>query len=431
MKLRLVIAATLGLSAGPAFADDRLVILHTNDFHARFEPVDRFGAACTEEGRAAGRCYGGAARLTTAIRAARQRFANTVLLDGGDQFQGSLFYTVHKGGLAAEMMNRLGYDAMAVGNHEFDDGPAALRDFVNAAKFPVLSVNVDVGNAPQLDGLLRKSAVIMRGGRRIGLIGLTPEDTAGSSSPGPGVTFGDPVAAVRAEVDRLTAAGVKRIVVLSHSGYEIDKRIARETSGVDVIVGGHSHTPLGEDVPWSAGPYPTMVGDTAVVQAYAYGVFLGVLSVAFDAAGRVTAASGGPVLLDSTVAADAAVQARIEQAAQPLKEVRGRVVAEAAAPVAGGALACRSGECQMGTLVADAMLDRVRGQGIDVALQNGGGLTRTGGSGWSRTRMRPRWCWLPPPASAGLLPRCARRTCGRCRGHRPRSCMTCRARRLP
>ncbi|WP_181711236.1 hypothetical protein [Roseovarius sp. TE539] len=97
-------------------AEDRLTILHTNDFHARFEPVNRFDSPCGKKARDAKECFGGSARLITAIRAARSRAGDAVLLlDGGDQFQGTLFYNHYKGQLAAEMMNRLGYDAMTVG----------------------------------------------------------------------------------------------------------------------------------------------------------------------------------------------------------------------------------------------------------------------------------------------------------------------------
>jgi len=374
MPCRHAIAAALCLLAGPAAAGDTLTILHTNDFHARFAPVDRHGAPCTAAENAAGRCLGGAARLATAIAAARARAETALLVDAGDQFQGTLFFNHYKGRLAAEIMTRLGYDAMAVGNHEFDEGPGTLRRFIDAVDFPVLSANTDVSGTSALNGAITKSAVIARGGVRLGLIGLTPRDTAETSRPGPGVGFSDPVAAVRREVGRLTEAGVERIVVLSHSGYGADLRIARQTRGVDVIVGGHSHTWLANDDASAAGPYPTMVDGTAVVQAAAHGMVLGELTVTFDDAGRVTHADGGPRVLDAGMAEDAGIKARIDAAARPLEALRSRVVAEATAPIAGGAVACRIGECQMGTLVADAMLDRVRDQGIDVALQNGGGL---------------------------------------------------------
>ncbi|MCM2563889.1 5'-nucleotidase C-terminal domain-containing protein [Lutimaribacter sp. EGI FJ00015] len=367
-------AAALTLCAGIAQADYTLTILHTNDFHARFEPISKHDSGCAPADNAAGACFGGTARLATAIAAARARANNTVLFDGGDQFQGTLFYTYYKGRMAAEFMNKLGYDAMTVGNHEFDDGPEVLRGFMDAVDFPVLMSNADVSDEPKLAGVLQKSTVIERGGARLGLIGLTPEDTDELASSGPNIAFTDPVAAVQAEVDSLSAQGVDKIIVLSHSGYGVDQRVAAETTGVDVIVGGHSNTYLSNQGDRAEGPYPTMVNGTAIVQAYAYGKFLGQLDVTFDDEGAVIAAMGEPLIMDAAVPEDAATRARIAELAQPLDEIRNRVVAETARAIDGERGACRRGECSMGNLVADAMLARVRDQGIQVAIQNGGGL---------------------------------------------------------
>ncbi|TCO72915.1 bifunctional metallophosphatase/5'-nucleotidase [Rhodovulum euryhalinum] len=367
-------AAVFALSASLAEAEYSLTILHTNDFHARFEPISKYDSSCPEEDNQAGACFGGSARLVTALAAARARTGNAVLVDAGDPFQGTLFYTHYKGMAAAEMMTAMGYDAMAVGNHEFDDGPEVLARFAGAVDFPVLMANADLSGEPLLKDIIRKSVVIERGGERLGLIGLTPEDNPDLASPGPNIVFTEAVGAVQAEVDRLTAEGVTKIILLSHSGYELDKAIAAQTTGVDVIVGGHSHTLLSSTDEGAAGPYPTMVGDTAIVHAYAYGKYLGELNVTFDDAGVVTAAAGAPILLDATVAEDADTRARVTELAQPLEEIRQRVVAEATAAIEGDRSVCRAMECPMGNLVADAMLDRVRDQGISIAIQNGGGL---------------------------------------------------------
>ncbi|MDQ2095504.1 bifunctional metallophosphatase/5'-nucleotidase [Rhodalgimonas zhirmunskyi] len=367
-------AAVLTLSASAALADYSLTILHTNDFHARFEPVSKYDSGCSEEDNVEGKCFGGSARLVTAVNEARKRTNNSILVDGGDQFQGTLFYTYYKGKLAAEMMNKMGYDAMTVGNHEFDDGPEVLRGFMDAVSFPVLMSNADFSGEELLKGKLLKSTVIERGGEKLGLIGLTPHDTDELSSPGPNVIFTDPVGAVQSEVDKLTAEGVNKIIVLSHSGYNVDKRVAAETTGVDVIVGGHTNTLLSNTNERAEGPYPTMVGDTAIVSAYAYGKFLGELNVTFDDEGKITEATGEPLIMDAAVNEDAETKAHIHEKAKPLEEIRQRVVAEASEAIDGGKTTCRSGECPMGNLIADAMLDRVRDQGIQIALQNGGGV---------------------------------------------------------
>lgn len=373
-RILLSTAAAFCLSAAIARADYALTILHTNDFHARFEPINAFDSTCSAEDAAESKCLGGTARLVTAIADARARSANTILVDGGDQFQGSLFYTYYKGAVSAEFMNKLGYDAMTVGNHEFDDGPDVLRGFIDTVKFPILMSNADVSGEPALAGKIAKSVTIMRDGQAIGLIGLTPQDTHELASPGPKVIFTDPVQAVQNEVDLLTDAGVNKIIVLSHSGFNVDKKIASATSGVDVIVGGHTNTYLSNVAENAEGPYPTMVGQTAIVSAYAYGKFLGELNVIFDDAGVVTAATGEPLIMDAAVAEDAGTVSRIAELAKPLDAIRQKVVATSAKAIDGSRETCRAVECAMGNLIADAMLNRVAGQGVTIALQNSGGV---------------------------------------------------------
>ncbi|MDO6730731.1 bifunctional metallophosphatase/5'-nucleotidase [Marinovum sp. 2_MG-2023] len=375
MSVRLMTsAAALALTAGVASADYSLTVLHTNDFHARFESVSKYDGPCSAEDDAEGKCFGSSARLMTAINEAKARSNNWVLVDGGDQFQGSLFYTYYKGKLAAEMMNQMGYTAMTVGNHEFDDGPEVLRGFMDAIDFPILMSNADVSGEPLLAGELMKSTVIEQGGEKIGFIGLTPQNTDELASPGKNIIFTPPADAVQGEVDKLSEMGVNKIIVLSHSGYAVDQDVAANTTGVDVIVGGHSNTYLANNDDNADGPYPTVVNGVQIVQAYAYGKYLGELNVTFDDDGNVTEASGNPVLVDAAILADEAVAARIAEAAKPLEEIRNRVVAEAAELIEGDRSVCRAMECSMGNLIADAMLDRVADQGIQIAIANSGGI---------------------------------------------------------
>ena len=374
-------SASLALTAGIASADYSLTILHTNDFHARFEPISKYDSGCGAEDNAEGKCFGGSARLVTAVAEARARTNNSILVDGGDQFQGTLFYTYYKGKLAAEMMNKLGYDAMTVGNHEFDDGPEVLRGFMDAVDFPVLMSNADVSGEELLAGKLAKSTVIERGGQKLGLIGLTPQDTDELASPGHNIIFTEPVNAVQGEVDKLTDMGVNKIIVLSHSGYVVDQAVAAGTTGVDVIVGGHSNTLLSNTNERAEGAYPTVVGATAIVQAYAYGKFLGELYVTFNDSGEITEAVGEPIIVDGAINEDVATKARIAEAAAPLEEIRNKVVANAADAIEGDRAICRVQECAMGNLVADAMLDRVKDQGVEIAIANSGGIRASIDSG--------------------------------------------------
>ena len=127
MKRRLLTAVcAAALYAGAAQAEMVLHILHTNDVHSRIEEIDAFDSTCDAETSAAGECFGGVARIATKINELRDQITadggHVIVLDAGDQYQGSLFYTTYKGEEVVEFMNAIGYDAMAIGNHEFDDG---------------------------------------------------------------------------------------------------------------------------------------------------------------------------------------------------------------------------------------------------------------------------------------------------------------------
>lgn len=370
MALRLLTgAAALALMAGTASADYTLTILHTNDIHSRVESINKYDSTCRASDEAEGKCFGGMARLKTAMDAKRAEMAgqNVLVLDAGDPFQGSLFYTTYKGAAEAEFMEAIGYDAMAVGNHEFDDGPKGLADFIDAVSFPVISGNLDLSGEPLLIDRVENHVVIEVGGQKIGIVSALATDTVDTSSPGDGVVFQDEIEALTADVAELESMGVNKIIALTHVGLPKDLDIAAAVPGLDVVIGGHSHTNMGD-------AYPTMVGNTAVAQAYAYSKFLGNLTVTFDDAGNLTSASGAPILLDASFAPDAAMSARIAEMGAPIEEMKTRVVASAAASIEGDRSVCRVMECPMGNLVADAMLDRVKDQGIEIAIQNGGGL---------------------------------------------------------
>ncbi|MEL7099534.1 MAG: bifunctional metallophosphatase/5'-nucleotidase [Pseudomonadota bacterium] len=368
-------AAALALCASQAAADFTLTILHTNDFHDRFEPISRFDSSCGAEDNAEGKCFGGIARMVTAIGAARaETDGPLLLLDAGDMFQGSLYFMQYGGALASEFMTKLDYDAFAVGNHEFNRGPEGLAEFIDAVNFPVLSANIDVSRSNALAGKVQKSVVIERGGERIGIIGALAEDTPETSSPGPTVVFSTAVDAVQAEIDALTADGVNKIILLTHLGLPADMRLAEAVTGADLIIGGHSHTLLSNTDDKAAGSYPMMVNGVPIATAYAYSKYLGKLEVTFNDAGEVTAISGDPILLDASVAEDPDTLARMAELAAPLNELREQVVSQAAEAIEGDRSVCRAMECPMGNLITDAMLDRVKDQGIQIAFQNGGGI---------------------------------------------------------
>lgn len=387
-KLLLGAAAVVASFAacGAAQADFTLTILHTNDVHSRIEPISKYDSTCSKKDDDAGKCFGGSARVATEIAARKAVDGTTIVLDDGDQFQGSLFYTYYKGKAAAQLMNMIGYDVMSVGNHEFDNGPGTLRGFVDLLKLPLITANVDFSKEPLLAGRIKPSVVIEKGGEKIGVIGLTPADVAELSSPGKNITFQDPIAPVQAEVKKLEGEGVDKIILLSHSGYNVDQHIAAAVSGVDVIVGGHSHTFLSNTSDKAAGPYPTWIENpdgvlVPIVQAASYSRYLGELKVTFDDKGVVKTAEGEPILLDASVKEDPKIKAEVEKLAKPLDEIRQKVVAESTGNIDGARDICRAQECSMGDLVADAMLARTKEQGVEIAFQNGGGVRASIGEG--------------------------------------------------
>jgi len=295
--LVLLLAAT----AAPAFD---LTILHVNDSHSY---LDATPETLRLDGQRTGALLGGWARLATAVDRVRAGGGNVALLHAGDVVQGGLYFMQYGGKPEMELLDQLGFDAMTLGNHEFDRGAAFLAGMLQYAKVPVVDANVSAPGVPALEKRLRPYVVLTYGRERVGVIGLTTADTRFASRPGPGVTFADEAASARAVVAQLKSMGVNKIILLTHVGIKRDMRLAAEVPGVDIIVGGHSHTLLGDGTALGAlglnpaGPYPVKVkgpdGPVLVVTAWKWARVLGRLDVTFDEAGRVTACAAKPVLL--------------------------------------------------------------------------------------------------------------------------------------
>lgn len=383
MALRLLSAVSAAaLFAGSAHAEMVLHILHTNDLHSRIEAINKYDSTCDQETRDAGECFGGVARVASKVKELRDQIraegGNVIVLDAGDQYQGSLFYTTYKGQEVVEFMTAIGYDAMAVGNHEFDDGPEGLAVLADGVEFPIVSGNLDLSQSNVLNGKVDNVITLDAGGQKIGIVSALAMDTPETASPGPSVIFQDDIESLKADVQELTDQGVDKIIALTHVGYLRDQKFAEQVAGLDAIIGGHSHTLLG-DMEGAEGPYPTMVAgpegnEVPVATAYAYSKYLGHLTLTFDDEGVLTKAEGQPILLDNSVSEDEAIVARVTEMAAPIDELRQKVVAETAAPIDGDRNNCRVKECEMGNLVAEAMLDRVRDQGMSIAIANSGGL---------------------------------------------------------
>ncbi|GGY51389.1 NAD 5'-nucleotidase [Bacterioplanes sanyensis] len=293
-----------------------LNILHINDHHSHLEPDDQ---TLTIAGQATEFASGGFPRVAAKINERAQALDNVLKLHAGDAITGTLYFTSFEGKADAELMNLVCFDAFALGNHEFDRGDEGLKLFLDelnqgSCNTPVLAANVKpaVGTplAPQTATDYIQPYVIKEvDGQQVGIIGIDiANKTKSSSSPLATTEFLDEKATAQATIDELQQQGVNKIVVLSHYQYANEVNLAQSLRGVDVIVGGDSHTLLGDFSSYgltSAGDYPTQVtnadGDTAcVVQAWQYSQIVGELKIDFDADGKVTACSGTPHLLLGT-----------------------------------------------------------------------------------------------------------------------------------
>jgi 5'-nucleotidase / UDP-sugar diphosphatase len=360
-----IVAVMYALAPLLGAADFTATILHVNDTHARIEPT-----------LIQGKPYGGMARLGTLIERYRASDPNVLFLHGGDAFQGTPYFNTYEGLADAAFFNAMGLDAMAVGNHEFDRGPAPLATFARNALFPLLSANIDATQEASLRERITASTIVARGGERIGIVGATTDTLLNISNTGPTIALRDLRTSVQVEIDRLTAQGINKIVMVTHVGYNEEQVLARALHGVDVIVGGHSHSLLGSVTrpgwaePW--GPYPTRVqnadGETVlIVQAWEGARVLGRMKVTFDGAGRVKAwTDAEPIPVDETVPEQPALRALAAAFEQPILELRQRKigVAETLLPQTP----------VMGEIIADAMVAATASQGATLALMNSGGV---------------------------------------------------------
>ena len=212
---------------------------------------------------------------------------------------------------------------MVVGNHEFDLGPGPLADFIEGGEVPGAVRQPRAKGDNLLAPLDKDHLVLDLGGTKVAIVGAITADTPRSPRPGPTVGFTDPVTYLKAEVAELEAEGIEHIVALTHVGVPDDLRIAATVPGIDAIVGGHSHTLFSNSIAARPIPYPLMAdgpdgGKVPIVQAGSYSKYLGHLTLTFDDAGKVTAASGDTMLMDASVTPDAR-RPRRDQAAMPAR----------------------------------------------------------------------------------------------------------------
>ena len=300
-----------------------LTILHMNDHHSHI-PAEDFaydvsGLPLTETLESGGPIaevevtYGGYPMMVSLFDTLAGQNEHVIKLHAGDAITGTLYYSLFNGAADAAVMNQICFDAFALGNHEFDDGDAGLARFLDAlnataCETPALAANVVPGATSAIaEGYIQPYTIVERDGQEIGIIGIDiAGKTQNSSNPDAGTTFLDETTTSQQFIDELSAAGVNKIVLLTHYGYDNDLVLASNLNGVDVIVGGDSHTLLGDstfsDFGFNpVGDYPTVTQDAGgnnvcIVQAWEYAHIMGKLDVSFDADGNVTACAGQPYM---------------------------------------------------------------------------------------------------------------------------------------
>ncbi len=247
LSLAKVIAIGILVAAGKSVIDGggtgkekTITILHTNDTHSQIFPI------AADKGRWAG--FGGYAKRAYLIDGIRAEGQGVLLFDSGDFSQGTPYFNFFKGNIEVDAMGLMGYDAVTLGNHEFDNGVEELARRVDRAEFPVLSANYDFSGSA-MDGKTLPFKLFDVKGVKVGAFGLTI-NTRGmvDAANARGAVYKDPVACAQWAADTLRALGADVVVALTHLGehstpfYIGDDSLAAKTSGIDLILGGHSHT---------------------------------------------------------------------------------------------------------------------------------------------------------------------------------------------
>ncbi|MYB77809.1 MAG: bifunctional metallophosphatase/5'-nucleotidase [Chloroflexi bacterium] len=400
--------AEAAATATPAPQTFRLTILHNNDGESQLLHAGRD----RED-------FGGVARFATLVaklrQEARESGSGVLVLSAGDSYQAGPEFSASLDRSPEPFydiiaLDLIGYDALVLGNHEFDFGPDVLADAIrgSASSAPFLSVNLDFSGEPRLAALaaagrITRSAVLTVSGERVGVIGATTPGLPYLSSPRNVRVAKDVAAAIQQEIDALHAAGVNKIIVVSHLQSVFgDMELAAALRGVDVLIAGGGDELLANEgallLPGDAedivGPYPLLAqdadgNDVPVVVAPGQYTYVGRLIVEFDAAGTITAIdpASGPVRVAGGNYPDAvephpAVQEQVVMPVSEFVDALARIaVGTTEVPLDGQRRAVRSQETNQGNLIADALLwqanalaERFGTPQALIAIQNGGGI---------------------------------------------------------
>jgi 2',3'-cyclic-nucleotide 2'-phosphodiesterase (5'-nucleotidase family) len=336
----------------------RLTILHTNDLHGQLDPLPASPVRAVLRGKP----VGGFAHLASMVRSARKeaaaRGAHLLLLDAGDLYQGTPVGNETRGEAVVAAMNALAYDAVTLGNHEFDYGLQNIARLAELAEWPLLAANV--GGDANWTGSLRPYVIFAppQVPCRVAVIGLITPDTPNQTTPDLSglAVFSDPVAVTRSLQGQVDA---DLYIILSHLGRRADLALARALPQIDLIVGGHSHTPMN-----------SLAGTVRVVQTHSRGQSLGRVDLDLDPGSWEVVRSEARLLaVDPTATlADAKVQEVVERYGRTLRLLMQRVVGRLAAPA-------RRARGLRSSPVGNWMSDVIRETGkAEVGFMNKGGI---------------------------------------------------------
>lgn len=336
-----------------------VVILHTNDFHGNLLA----GMDANKNSVA------GAAREATIINSVRSTFGkdNVLLVDAGDAIQGATIANLFQGKSVTDAYNAMGYNVATLGNHEWDYGQQVLKDRIAEAKFDYVNANVTGVNLGWKSNVIKNVA-----GINIGLFGIVTSDLPIIVAPSSltNVTVLDPLATARDQVKDLKSQGASFVVALSHCGYEnggspLDPAIAAGAPGIDLIIGGHSHTVL---------KTAAMVGKTMIAQTGTAGAYIGKEVIDFTTShGKVTGQSIAHELVPTvtSVPEDPAIKAIVDGYNNQLKGKLSVVVGKALVALDGERADVRTKETNLGNYIADWMRTSTH---ADIAFENGGSI---------------------------------------------------------
>ncbi len=334
---------------------NHFTILYMNDTHGHLMP---FKAHFNDE-----HDVGGMARIATIVEQIKKENGEnhipTLFLCAGDVLQGTPMSTLFKGEPDFKCLNAMGLNAMVLGNHEFDYGQENLHKLMTMANFSILGANVfsEPGHTPLAQSLYTRNLH----GIKVHILGLVTEDTPVTTHPRnvENLTFENPITTAQEMAKKLDEEYI--IIALTHLGYEVDKELAQKAEGIDIIIGGHSHTKLKE---------PENVGNTVICQAYEYGEYLGRLDIDIEK-NAITGITGSLIPITEDIEEDAQVKSILDAYVVQLDKSIKQVIGKAATPLNGEREAIRNRETNLGDLIADVM--RAAGK-TDIALINGGGI---------------------------------------------------------